>query len=163
MFQPTGTEDVCRRSNATTCEQLVLLTFKFNTYKLWRSWKLASYKHSLELPIYICLKCLPMDTSEEMSLLQKKSLHIWPAWFDSILLNRDVLTWAIWARCDVTADLVSYSPSSHRRAAYRQYVVWYLGEVQLLNSALLCCVLDETLDGTYLGFQEYRDDELTIW
>jgi len=83
-----------------------------------------------------------METSEENVCCWRIPCITEMAWFDSVVLNRDVLSLAIRARCDVTGHHVTYSPSSFRKAAYRQYVIWkygYLGEtiVEFFRHVLL--------------------------
>ena len=50
-------------------------------------------------------------------------------WFDSVVLNRDVLSVAIEARSIVFADDPEYTPASYRKVAYRQFVIWQHGHL----------------------------------
>jgi len=45
-------------------------------------------------------------------------------WFDAVVLNRDVLSLAIEAQCDVLGELPDYRHNSFRKAVYRQFTVW---------------------------------------
>ena len=78
-------------------------------------------------------------------------------WFDSVALNRDVLS----ARSDVFADDPEYSPASYRKAAYRQFVLWqhgYLGRSnrRIVPSCVIWCIRNKYTvpDGVYLGFRD---------
>ena len=117
----------------------------------------------------ICLKCIPMETPEENVCCRRIPCITEMAWFDSVVLNSDVLSLAIRARCDVTGDHATYSLSSFSKAAYRQYVIWkygYLGRNnrRILLSCVVRCIKRKypSPDGHYMGFREYRDDELSL-
>ena len=76
------------------------------------------------LPWCICSKCREMATAEENVCCRKRPCLTTMGWFDSVVLNRDVLSVAIEARSDVFADDPEYTPASYRKAAYRQFVLW---------------------------------------
>ena len=82
--------------------------------------------------------------------------------FESAVLDMNVLSIAIVNRSDVYADDPDYSPSSYRKAAYRQWILWnygYLGRGQ--RRVVPLCVVWAVRkrypapDGYYLGFKEY--------
>ena len=49
--------------------------------------------------------------------------------FDGVVLDRSVLSVAIISRSDLFADDPDYSPASYRKAAYRQFIMWYHGHL----------------------------------
>ena len=117
------------------------------------------------LPWCICHKCLAMDTSEENVCCRKTPCVTTMGWFDSVVLNRDVLSLAIEARSDIYADSPVYTPVSYRKAAYRQYILWQHGHLgrnnrHIVPSCVVWCIRRKypAPDGRYLGFREYRDD-----
>ena len=66
-------------------------------------------------------------------------------WFDSVVLNRDVLSVAIEARSDLFADDPEYTSASYRKAAYHQFVLWqhgYLGKNNrhVVPSCVVWCI-----------------------
>ena len=82
-------------------------------------------------------------------------------WFDSVVLNRDVLSVAIEARSDVFADDPEYTPASYRKAAYRQFVLWQHGHLgrsnrRVVPSCIVWCIRNKypAPDGVYLGFRD---------
>ena len=82
--------------------------------------------------------------------------------FHLLCTNHSVLTVAIHNRADIMADPISYSPSSYRKAAYRQYILWvygYLGRGnrRVIPSCVVMCIRRwyPAPDGVYLGFKEY--------
>lgn len=119
------------------------------------------------LPWCICHKCLAMDTSEENVCCRKTPCVTEMGWFDSVVLNRDVLSLAIEARSDIYADTPVYTPASYRKAAYHQYILWqhgYMGRNnrRVIPSCVVWCIRRKypAPDGRYLGFREYREDDL---
>ena len=110
-----------------------------------------------------------MATAEENVCCHKLPYITDMGWFDSVVLNRDVLTLVIEAHSDVFADLPVYTPASYRKAAYRQFVLWQHGHLGRSNRRVVpsCVVLSirhkySAPDGHYLGFREYREAELAI-
>ena len=82
--------------------------------------------------------------------------------FQLAVLDMNVLSIAIVNRSDVFADDPDYSPSSYRKAAYRQWILWqhgYLGRTnrRVVPSCIVWAVRDKypAQDGQYLGFKEY--------
>ena len=80
----------------------------------------------------------------------------------SICVDHLVLTVAILNRVDITADPIDYSPSSYRKAAYRQYILWIHGYLGRGNRRVVpsCVVLAirrwyPSPTGLYMGFREY--------
>ena len=122
------------------------------------------------LPWCICYKCQPMDTAEENVCCRKRPLCVTQMfWFDAVVLNRDVLTLAIEAQCDVLGSLPDYRPNSYRKAAYRQFVIWQHGHLGRNNrlvipSCVVCRIRRKypAPDGLYMGYKEYREGELVI-
>ena len=124
---------------------------------------------SQSIPWCMCLKCWPMETVEENVCCHKSPCVTYMGWFDSVVLNRDVLSLTIEAHSDLFADLPVYTPTSYRKAAYRQFVLWQYGHLGRSNHCVVpsCVVLSirckyPALDGHYVGFQEYRKDELAV-
>ena len=64
-----------------------------------------------------------MATAEENVCCHKLPCVTDMGWFDSVVLNRDVLTLPIEDCSDVFADLHVYTPALYRKAAYRQFVL----------------------------------------
>ena len=60
-----------------------------------------------------------METAEENVCCRKLPCVTDMGWFDSVVLNRDVLTLAIEARSDVFADLPVYTSASYRKHRHR--------------------------------------------
>ena len=84
------------------------------------------------------------------------------AMFNMNMLNTEVLSIAIVGRCDDFANSPEYTPTSYRKAAYRQWVMWqhgYLGRHnrKVLPSCVVWAVHNvyPSPDGVYLGFKEY--------
>ena len=63
-------------------------------------------------------------------------------WFETVVLDNNVLLAAIASRADVFADELSRDASNYRKAAYRQFLLALYGR-------------SEATDGVYLGFKEY--------
>ena len=83
-------------------------------------------------------------------------------WFDTVVLNRDVLSVAIEARSDVFADDPECTPASYRKAAYRQFVIWQHGHLgrnnqRVVLSCIVWCIRSKypAPDGIYMGFRDY--------
>jgi len=145
---------LCRNlCQVSSCKYLSLLLTTMKVELRWprhcckallKNLILKSLIHKGPSPISwcICLKCLPMETSEENVCCRSISCTTEMAWFNSVVLKRDVLSLAIQARCYVTGDHATYSPSLFRKAAYRQYVICYLGRNnhQILPSCVVRCI-----------------------
>ena len=78
-------------------------------------------------------------------------------WFDTVVLNRDVLSVAIETRSDVFADDPEYTPASYRKAAYRQFVIWQHGHLgrnnqSVVPSCIVWCIRSKypAPDGIYV-------------
>ena len=78
----------------------------------------------------VCNKCVEMDTTlENVCCGTTRCITDFEAFF-SICVDHLVLMVAILNRVDIRAHPIDYSPSSYRKAAYRQYILWmhgYLG------------------------------------
>ena len=115
-----------------------------------------------ELPWCICNKCRAMPTADENVCCRKRPCVSTMGWFDTVVLNRDVLSVAIEARSDIYADDPEYNPASYRKAAYRQFILWQHGHLGRGNRRVVpSCVVWSVRskypapDGVYLGFREY--------
>lgn len=83
--------------------------------------------------------------------------------FESAVLDMTVLLISIVNRSDVFDEDPEYSPSSYRKAAYRQWILWnhgYLGRAnrRVVPSCIVWAVRDRypaPLGTFYLGFKEY--------
>ena len=85
--------------------------------------------------------------------------------FDSVVLDRNVLSMAILSRSDLFADEPEYTPASYRKAGYKQFTMWFhgfyaylgRGDHKVIPSCVIWKVRDEypATDGNYLGFKEY--------
>lgn len=78
--------------------------------------------------------------------------------FFSLCIDHQVLTVAILNRSDIRADPIDYSPSSYRKAAYRQYILWthgYLGRGRVVPSCVVLAVREwyPSPIGIYMGFK----------
>lgn len=92
-----------------------------------------------------CGKCRPMDTPTENVCCGDRRCITTFDHFHLICLNHTVLTVTIHNRADIRADHIDYSPSSYRKAAYRQYILWrhgYLGSGvrRVIPSYAVLCV-----------------------
>ena len=77
-----------------------------------------------------------MDTAQENKCCgNTRCITDFEAFF-SICVDHLVLTVAILNRVDRRADSIDYSPSSYRKAAYRQYILWIRGYLGREN---VCC------------------------
>ena len=76
-------------------------------------------------------------------MLSKGTMH---EWFETVVLDSNVLLAAIASRADVFADELSRGVSDYRKAAYRQYIMWECGYLGRSN----CKVIPSCI-----GFKEY--------
>ena len=77
----------------------------------------------------ICTICRPMPLEIENVCCRKRTCVTSYTMFENICLDREVLTLAIRARCDIRAEEPDYSSNSYRKAAYRQYCLWKYGKL----------------------------------
>ena len=112
-------------------------------------------------PRCICNKCLNMDTSIENKCCRRTTCVTTTEPFETIVLDRDILSVAIVNRSDDFADEPDYSPSSYRKAAYRQWTMWQIGSTGQGNRRVIpSCVVRAVRnrypapDGIYLGYKE---------
>ena len=120
--------------------------------------------HSSNLPDWcICGKCGPMPLSTENVCCRKRPCVIMLEFFESAVLDMNVLSIAIVNRSDVFADDPDYSPSGYRKAAYRQWILWnhgYLGRGRrrVVPSCVVWAVRSRypAPDGHYLGLRSTK-------
>ena len=103
-----------------------------------------------------------MPTPEENVCCRSRTCLTTTDVFETIVLNRDVLSVAIIHRADVYSEDPVYAPNDYRKAAYRQWTLWrcgYLGRGnrRVVPACVVWAVRDKypALDGMYLGFKEY--------
>ena len=72
----------------------------------------------------ICGVCRPMTTPEENKCCRKRMCVTSYELSQNICIDREVLTVAIRARCDIRVEEPDYASNSFRKAAYRQSVRW---------------------------------------
>jgi len=109
-----------------------------------------------------CGNCRPMPLSTENVCCRKRPCVTTQEFFESAVLDMNVLSIAIVNRSDVFADDPDFSPSSYRKAAYRQWILrnhGYLGRGsrRVVPSCVVWAVRRHypAPDGNYLGFKEY--------
>lgn len=114
------------------------------------------------LPWCLCGRCQPMPTPQENLCCKSRPFITTTEMFETVVLNRDILSVAIVHRSDVYSDNYRYEPSDYHKAAYRQWTMWrcgYLrrGNRRVIPSCVVWCVQDKypAPDGNYLGFKEY--------
>ena len=114
------------------------------------------------LPWCICGRCRHMPLEVEKVCCRQRVCITREEFFQSAVLDMSVLSIAIVNRSDVFADDPEYTPSSYRKAAYRQWILWqhgYLGRAnrRVIPSCVVWAVRDRypSPDGQYLGFKEY--------
>ena len=110
----------------------------------------------------MCGNCRPMGTPTEDVCCHKNPCITRHEEFYLLCVNYLVLTVAILGRVDIRADPIDYSPSSYRKAAYRQYIYWIHGYLGRGNRRVIpsCVVLAirrwfPSPTGVYMGFREY--------
>lgn len=108
----------------------------------------------------ICGVCRSMPTPEEDKCCGKRVCVTSYELFQNICIDREVLTVAVRARCDIRVEEPDYSSNSFRKAAYRQFILWRFGKLGRGNrkvcAACVVRVVREAypaLDGQYLGFR----------
>ena len=79
------------------------------------------------LPWCVCGRCRNMPTPEENVCCRSRACLTTTDMFETIVLNRDVLSVAIVHRADVYSEDPVYCPSAYRKAAYRQWTLWRCG------------------------------------
>ena len=72
----------------------------------------------------VCRNCVPMENPQEMKCCIT-SYQL----FQNLCVERNVLEFAIKARCDMRADDLDFTTKSHPKAAYRQYILWRYGRL----------------------------------
>ncbi|KAL9960635.1 hypothetical protein ACROYT_G034119 [Oculina patagonica] len=77
----------------------------------------------------VCNICIDMGNDEENKCCGKRSRVTSYEMFRNVVLDREVLTLAIRARCDIRAEDAEYEMTSYRKAAYRQYILWKYGKL----------------------------------
>ena len=109
----------------------------------------------------ICGVCRPMQTPEEDKCCGKRQCVTSYELFRNICLDREVLSVAIRARCDIRVEEPNYESNSYRKAAYRQYILWRFGKLGRGNRKVCpsCVVLVvrrtyPAADGQYMGFHQ---------
>ena len=114
------------------------------------------------VPWCVCGNCRAMPTSVENVCCRQSSCVTSTDLFESTVLDINVLSIAIVNRSDTFVEPVDYSPSSYRKAAYRQFILWKEGHLGRGNRKVLpSCVVWSVRnrypapDGLYLGFKEY--------
>ena len=114
------------------------------------------------LPWCVCGRCRHMPLEAENICCRKRVCITREEFFQSAVLDMSVLSIVIVNRSDVFADDPEYTPSSYRKAAFRQWILWqhgYLGRAnrRVIPSCVVWAVRGRypALDGQYLGFKEY--------
>lgn len=110
----------------------------------------------------ICNVCMDMGNEEENKCCKNRSCVTSYELFRNIVLDREVLTIAIRARCDIRAENADYEMNSFRKAAYRQFILWKYGKLGKSNRRVCpSCVVRlvrqtyPALDGQYMGFRRH--------
>ena len=82
--------------------------------------------------------------------------------FNTVVLDREVLTVGIHQRADYRVDPVDYSSNSYRKATYRNYILWNDGHLGFRNRRVVpSCVTWSirgsypSANGQYMGFKPY--------
>ena len=108
------------------------------------------------------VNAVPWNSPFENVCCEQRPCITTTGFFESVVLDSNVLLVAIVNRCDTFADDPDYSPQSYRKAAYRQWVMWqhgYLGRAnrKVIPSCVVWAVHTRypAPDGRYLGFKEY--------
>ena len=114
------------------------------------------------LPWCICGYCRHMPLEVEKLCCRQRVCVTREEFFQPAVLDMSVLSIAIVNRSEVFAEDPEYTPSSYRKAAYHQWILWwhgYLGRAnrRIIPSCVVWVVRDRypSPDGQYLGFKEY--------
>jgi len=75
----------------------------------------------------ICTKCHNMDQMVENICCRIKPCVTTTEMFESVMLNRNVLSVAIVDRHDVLVEDATYIPEAYRKSAYHQWIMWRVG------------------------------------
>ena len=119
-------------------------------------------QQSNSVPWCRCTKCQNMPLPMENVCCRQRCCITTLEFFETSMLDINVLTIAIHSRCDDYGDDPLFTPAEYRKAAYRQYIIWqhtYLGRGN--RKVILSCVVwairnrYPAPDGQYLGFKEY--------
>ena len=110
----------------------------------------------------VCNICIDMGNEEENKCCGKRSCVTSYEMFRNVVMDREVLTLAIRARCDFRAEDAEYEMSSYRKAAYRQYILWKYGKLGRGNRRVCpSCVVRlvrqayPAPDAAYMGFRRH--------
>ena len=116
---------------------------------------------SNSVPFCICTKCQNMPLPIQNVCCRQCCCITTFEFFDTSVLDVNVLTIAIHRRCDDYVDEPLFTPAEYHKAAYRQYIIWqhtYLGRGvrKVIPSCVTWAVRNRYLapDGQYLGFKE---------
>jgi len=103
-----------------------------------------------------------MPLPAENVFCRKRSCVTTLQFFQSAVLDMNMLSIAIINRSEVFADDPDYTPPGHWKDTYRQWVLWkhgYLGRPsrRVIPSCVVWAVRNKypAPDGQYLGFKEY--------
>ena len=116
----------------------------------------------------ICGVCQPMQTPEEDKCCANQQCATSYELFCNICLNREVLSVAIRARCDIRVEEPDYESNSYRKAAFRLYIVWRFGKLgwdggnrKVCPSCVVLVVRRSysASDGQYMGFCQSQDKQ----
>ena len=109
----------------------------------------------------ICTKCQNMPQPIENVCCRQHCCITTFEFFDTSVLDVNVLTIAIQRRCDDYGDEPLFTPAEYCKAAYHQYIIWqhtYLGRDnrKVIPSCVTWVVRNHypAPDGQYLGFKE---------
>ena len=107
----------------------------------------------------ICGHCQMMEQPIENVCCRKQPCISTTEFFESVVLDANVLTVAIVNRNDIYADDDDFTPSSYQKAAYRQWILWHNGYMgrgngQVMPSCIVWSVRSRypAPDGLYLGY-----------
>ena len=108
----------------------------------------------------VCGVCRLMPTPEENKCCGKRTCVTSYELFQNICIDREVLTVAIRARCDIRVEEPDYASNTFPKAACRQFILWRFGKLGRGNRKVCpACTVRivreayPALDGQYLGFR----------
>ena len=81
------------------------------------------------LPWCVCSHCRPMECEVENVCCRQRHCITLSSTFEGVALDRSILCVAIVSCSDLFTDDPDYNPASYRKAAYRQFIVWYHGHL----------------------------------